>query len=139
MYNFLLESREIREKTFVETEQDILRLSIKLAEKIIGQEIKSDKKVIAELVSNALRNTKRQDKITVRVNPNDFTTVQEHFAMLSQSSRSTYVDIVPDPRVSNSGCIIESEVGTVDARLETQLRALEKALLGQTERDDINE
>lgn len=137
--NLLLESREIREKTFVETEQDILRLSVKLAEKIIGQEIKTDKKVIAEIVSNALRNTKRQDKITVRVNPNDFSTVQEHFAMLSQSSRSSFVDIVPDPKVASGGCIIESEVGTVDARLETQLRALEKALLGQTERDENNE
>lgn len=137
--NLLLESREIREKTFVETEQDILRLSVKLAEKIIGQEIKTDKKVIAEIVSNALRNTKRQDKITVRVSPNDFSTVQEHFAVLSQSSRSSFVDIVPDPKVASGGCIIESEVGTVDARLETQLRALEKALLGQTERDENKE
>jgi type III secretion protein L len=49
------------------------------------------------------------------------------------------VDIVPDPKVASGGCIIESEVGTVDARLETQLRALEKALLGQTERDENNE
>ncbi len=139
MMSYLIESREIRDKTFTETEQDILRLAVKLAEKIIGNEIKSDKKVIANIVSTALRNTKRQDKLTVRISPNDFTAVQEHFSLLSQSSRSNYVDIVPDPRVAMGGCIIESEVGTVDARLETQLRSLEKALLGQTEISETNE
>jgi flagellar biosynthesis/type III secretory pathway protein FliH len=29
--------------------------------------------------------------------------------------------------------LIESEVGTIDARLETQLRVLERALLSQSE------
>jgi type III secretion protein L len=133
MTNLLLEAREIRDKTLSDTEQDILRLAIKLAEKIIGREIKTDKTTVVDIVSNALRNAKRQDKLTIRVSQTDYATVQDKFVELSQSSRTSYVDIVPDPRVSLGGCIIESEVGTIDARLETQLRVLEKALLGQTD------
>jgi type III secretion protein L len=133
MSTLLIDSQEIRDKTLLETEQDILRLSIKLAEKIIGREIEKDKSTVVDIVSNALRNAKRQDKLTIRVSQKDYSTVQEKFTELSQSSRTSYVDIVPDPRVTLGGCIIESEVGTIDARLETQLRALEKALLGQTE------
>jgi type III secretion protein L len=129
----LIDSREIRDKTLSETEHDILSLSVKLAEKIIGREIKTDRATIVDIVSNALRNAKRQDKLTIRVSQTDYSTVQEKFVELSQSSRTSYVDIVPDPRVTLGGCIIESEVGTIDARLETQLRVLEKALLGQTE------
>jgi type III secretion protein L len=133
MTKILIDSREIRDKTLSETEQDILCLSVKLAEKIIGREIKTDKATVVDIVSNALRNAKRQDKLTIRVSQKDYSTVQEKFVELSQSSRTSYVDIVPDPRVTLGGCIIESEVGTIDARLETQLRVLEKALLGQTE------
>jgi type III secretion protein L len=133
MTKILIDSREIRDKTLSETEQDILRLAVKLAEKIIGREIKTDKSAVVDIVANALRNAKRQDKLTIRVSQKDYSTVQEKFAELSQSSRTSYVDIVPDPRVTLGGCIIESEVGTIDARLETQLRVLEKALLGQTE------
>jgi type III secretion protein L len=133
MTKILIDSREIRDKTLSETEQDILRLSVKLAEKIIGREIKTDKTAVVDIVANALRNAKRQDKLTIRVSQKDYSTVQEKFVELSQSSRTSYVDIVPDPRVTLGGCIIESEVGTIDARLETQLRVLEKALLGQTE------
>jgi type III secretion protein L len=129
----LIDSREIRDNTLSETEHDILSLSVKLAEKIIGREIKTDRATIVDIVSNALRNAKRQDKLTIRVSQTDYSTVQEKFVELSQSSRTSYVDIVPDPRVTLGGCIIESEVGTIDARLETQLRVLEKALLGQTE------
>lgn len=133
MTQMLLDAREIRDKTISETEQDILCLAVKLAEKIIGREIENNKSTVVEIVSNALRNAKRQDKLTVRVSQKDYSTVQEKFVELSQSSRTSYVDIVPDPRVTLGGCIIESEVGTIDARLETQLRVLEKALLGQTE------
>ncbi len=133
MTKILIDSREIRDKTLSETEQDILRLAVKLAEKIIGREIKTDKATVVDIVANALRNAKRQDKLTIRVSQKDYSTVQEKFVELSQSSRTSYVDIVPDPRVTLGGCIIESEVGTIDARLETQLRVLEKALLGQTE------
>jgi type III secretion protein L len=133
MTTMLIDSREIRDKAMSETEQDLLTLAVKLAEKIIGREIQNDKSTIVEIVANALRNTKRQDKLTIRVSQKDYSTVQEKFAELSRSSRTSYVDIVPDPRVTLGGCIIESEVGTIDARLETQLRVLEKALLGQTE------
>jgi type III secretion protein L len=133
MTQMLIDTREIRDKTLSETEQDLLVLAVKLAEKIIGREIKNDKATVVDIVSNALRNAKRQDKLTIRVSQTDYATVQEKFIELSQSSRTSYVDIVPDPRVTLGGCIIESEVGTIDARLETQLRVLEKALLGQTE------
>ena len=30
--------------------------------------------------------------------------------------------------MSKGGCIVETEVGTIDARLETQLKAIKKAL-----------
>jgi type III secretion protein L len=133
MTKMLIDSREIRDKTLAETEQDMLRLAVKLAEKIIGREVKIDKSTVIDIVSNALRNAKRQDKLTIRVSQKDYSTVQEKFVELSQSSRTSYIDIVPDPRVTLGGCIIESEVGTIDARLETQLRVLEKSLLGQTE------
>jgi type III secretion protein L len=42
------------------------------------------------------------------------------------------LDVVADETVGRHGCIIETAVGRVDARLETQLAALERALLQET-------
>lgn len=128
----LVESREIREKVWRETEKDLLRLAVRLAERIIGREIEKSDKTIVEIVSTALQNARQQEKLTVRVNPKDLPTLEKQTKNLG-SGRIQFIDFVADPRVASSGCMIESEVGTIDARLETQLRVLERALLSQSE------
>lgn len=128
----LIESREIREGVWRETEKDLLRLAVRLAERIVGREIEKDDKTVIEIISTALQNARQQEKLTVRVNPRDLLTVERQAERFS-SGRIQFIDFVADPRVESSGCLIESEVGTIDARLETQLRVLERALLSQSE------
>ena len=41
------------------------------------------------------------------------------------------IEIREDKSVSPGGCIVETDLGIIDARLETQLRVLEKALLAK--------
>lgn len=132
----LLDVREIRERVWRETEQDLLRLAIRLTEKILGREIKSDKTAVADIVATALQNARQQEKLTVRVNPSDLPTIEDEMKNFSRNGRTQYMDFIADPRVSEGGCLIESEVGTIDARLETQLRVLERALLSQSEGEE---
>ena len=129
----LLEVREIRERVWRETEQDLLRLSIRLTEKILGRELKTNKKAISDIVAAALQNARQQEKLTVRVNPADLPVIEKEIENLTPTGRAHFMDFVADPRVASGGCLIESEVGTIDARLETQLRVLERALLSQSE------
>ncbi len=126
---------EKRENALYQVEQDVLKLSVKLAEKIIGREIKSNKQTIADTVATAMRNVRQQERLIIRVNPADFPNVEEFKATLIHSGRFEFLDFEPDPKISSGGCVIESEVGTVDARLETQLKILERTLLRQSERD----
>jgi len=128
----LIETREIREKVWRDSEKDLLRLAVRLAERIVGREIEKDDKTIIEIISTALQNARQQEKLTVRVNPKDLPTIEKKTERFS-SGRIQFIDFVADPRVASSGCLIESEVGTIDARLETQLRVLERALLSQSE------
>lgn len=132
-YLHLLESREIRERVLRETEKDLLRLAVRLAEKIVGREIERDNKTIVNIVSTALQNARQQEKITVRVNPSDLPTIESEADKFLTGGRNNFIDFIADPRVSSGGCLIESEVGTIDARLETQIRVLERALLSQSE------
>lgn len=134
--NNLFEVREIRERVWRETEKDLLRLAVRLAEKIVGREIKKDSKTVIDIVSAALQNARQQEKITVRVNPADLPTVEAQMERFSNAARVRFLDFTADPRVSVGGCLIESEVGTIDARLETQLRVLERALVSQSEGEE---
>lgn len=132
----LLEAREMRDTALADAERDLLRLAVRLAEKIIGREIERDNAALGEIVSTALRHARQHEMLTVRVNPADLTIIQTHREKLDPSGRVRFLDIVPDPRVAHGGCVIESESGTINAQLETQLRVLERALLARAAGDE---
>lgn len=129
----LLAIKEIRLQALQEVEQDVLKLSIKLAEKIIGREVRQDETVRGEIVLNALRQARQQEMLTVRVNANDLPLVEQMRERIDSFGRAKYIDFIADQSVKEGGCIIESQSGTIDARLETQLRILENSLLARAE------
>jgi type III secretion protein L len=128
----LLAIKEERSQVFLTIERDILKLSIKLAEKIIGREIQQDESARTEIVLNALRHARQQEMLTVRVSNADLSRLEEMRESINALGRAQYIDFVADQAIVKGGCIIESASGTIDARLETQLRILENALLART-------
>ena len=94
--------------------------------KIIGD--MDDKERIVRIVRNALNSVRGQQNVTVRVAPADEEIVAQALsAMTAGSSGSAFLTIVADARLPRNSCILESELGVVDASLETQLKALENA------------
>ena len=94
--------------------------------KIIGD--LDDKERIVRIVRNALNVVRGQQKVTVRVAPADEAAVLEAMAgMTAGSSGSSFMTVIADARLERDSCIIESELGVVDASLSTQLKALENA------------
>lgn len=128
----LLMIKEERARVFKTVEEDILKLAVKLAEKVIGREIADDAGARAEIVLNALRAARQQEMLTVRVNAGDLPLLEQMRERISAFGRAQYIDFIADQTVRGSGgCIIESQSGTIDARVETQLRLLESALLAR--------
>jgi type III secretion protein L len=94
--------------------------------KIIGD--MGDKERIVAIVRNALNVVRGQQKVTVRVAPADEGAVLEAMAgMTASGSGSSFMTVIADARLERDSCIIESELGVVDASLSTQLKALENA------------
>ena len=47
------------------------------------------------------------------------------------SDETSAVEFVPSAEIMPGGCLIESASGSVDARIETQLREIERTLVGE--------
>ena len=131
MVENILAIKDERARNLVNIEQEVLRLAVKIAEKIIGEEIKHDENVRGEIVLNALRHARQQEMLTVRVSAADLPLLENMREKIDSFGRAKFIDFVADQAVKSGGCIIESASGTIDARLETQLRILEKSLLAQ--------
>lgn len=112
---------------FIEGIEDTLVSVVNQAiRKIIGD--MDDKERIVRIVRNALNSVRGQQNVTVRVAPADEEVVAQALsAMTAGSSGSAFLTIVADARLPRNSCILESELGVVDASLETQLKALENA------------
>jgi type III secretion protein L len=131
----LIAAREMRDTAMAQAERDVLRLAVKIAEKIIGREIETTDATAADIVATALREARHNERVTVRVNPADLPTIKKFRGRLDPGGRIRLLDFAPDPRVERGGCQIVTETGVIDAQLSTQLRVLEKALLARAEGD----
>lgn len=112
------------ERTLVEVIGEALR-------KIVGDMDANERIVL--VVRNALNGIRGQQTVTLRVAPDDEPAVRRDIAaLLDVSGRDNgFLRMVADPRLQRGACLLESELGVVDAGVETQLLALEKLLKAQ--------
>jgi type III secretion protein L len=88
-----------------------------------------DAELIVRVVHNALHVVRNQKQVTLRVHPDQEQAVTGRLShILSGHSAISYLEVVADHRLEAGGCILETEVGVVDASVEVQLQALEKAM-----------
>src|SRR5207342_1705778 len=107
-----------------------IALAIKMAEQIVGRAVSLAPEVMADIAGAALEACRpRGDWVRVRVHPDDAAAVTAHKqALAARAPTASALEVVADSTVGRHGCVIETAVGRVDARLETQLAALERAL-----------
>ena len=126
---------QLKEQIIEESEPVILQLSILVAEKIILREIEQTPDVIKEIVKAALRSTREYEKITIDVHPDHFLFLQGAREELKlELNGQVELLIYPDPTLSQAGCMIRTTTGTIDARIDTQLDEIKKALISVREK-----
>jgi type III secretion protein L len=108
-------------------ETQMADLVVQATEKILGA--LDDEELLKRVVHNALKVMRTQRQVTLRVAPEMVGTVQRHLVEIMAGYEGvTFVDVSPDARLGRGGCILESELGIVDASVEVQLAALRRAL-----------
>ncbi len=125
---YLNKLHALREKMFEDMEPQVVKLSFSIAEKIVGQQIEENKMAILGIVKQAL-DAAIGYKVLVRLNPSDYEKIKSQEAQLLAKVESTRtISFKADETVKVGGCMVESEVGAIDAQLDTQLNAIKKAL-----------
>ena len=113
-----------------DAEGELLRLSLKIAEQIIRSEVSLHRDVSLNIVSEAISRVSDREQIIVRVNREDaeyLKRYKDRLAGMLDGVKS--FSILEDAGVEPGGCIIETNLGFVDARISTKLKAIEEALL----------
>jgi flagellar biosynthesis/type III secretory pathway protein FliH len=115
-------------------ERLVVQLAMAIAERVVRHEVHVDPEVVLRQVQEAVRRVHGVERIIVRVHPRDVDLVRSRRAdVTAASDAAREVTVEADELVERGGCILESESGTVDAQLVTQLKNMEMALLDQDE------
>jgi flagellar biosynthesis/type III secretory pathway protein FliH len=115
-------------------EAELRALAVRIAEKILGRELRIDAAAVVDVAAEALRHAGEPRELVVRCAAEDVEALERGKPRLVERCRAAQaVRFVADDRVGRGDCIVESELGVVDARLSTQLDAIERALRGEPE------
>ncbi|MEW6605878.1 MAG: FliH/SctL family protein [bacterium] len=126
----LLKAKEERKRWFTSAEPKLVELSIKIAKKIIGQELNLDQWKITTIVKEALQAVKEQERIIIRVNADDIEKLKvRKNDLLNTLEKARDIEFKTDSEIALDGCVIETEIGRIDAQIDTQLSVIEKTLL----------
>ncbi|MCI0416135.1 type III secretion system stator protein SctL [bacterium] len=126
----MVKARTEQEQFIKNANRDLMDLAFKIAEKIIGKQLEMEPETIIGIVKQAMQTVRQSKQLTIRVHPEDAKILKENEEELQETlGRQRILDVVEDKKVHRGGCIIESEIGTVEAQLQTQLERLKKILL----------
>jgi flagellar assembly protein FliH len=119
----------VRAEYHEKLEQEMLDLIIRIAEKVIHAEIRSEEGTRTSILEAGLRKLKDSEKFLVRISPADLKAVEAVLPSLKEQNGIVgKVTLQEDPEVSEGGCVLESDQCEVDGRIEVTLRAIEEAL-----------
>lgn len=130
MHTIVEKTMEKRQEILSETEQQIVDLVLLLARKVVKVISENQKNVVTSNIIHALRKIKTKGDVTIRVNLLDVQMTTEHIKdFLGHAESVQNITVVEDISVDQGGCIVETDFGSIDARISSQLHELEQKII----------
>jgi flagellar biosynthesis/type III secretory pathway protein FliH len=106
---------------------DLIALASAVAERVIGRELTTDPTIVERVAALALERAPLESVVSVMVHPDDYGAM-ERWAAEALGAHKGQIAVVVDTAVGPGGCVIGMKSGFIDARIETQLAEIRRAL-----------
>ncbi len=111
-----------------EMQQAIIPIALKAAKKIVGREVELSDEVIVDIVASNLKPISQHKKITIFVNKKELDILEKHKGRLREIIENLEsLSIRPREDIEPGGCMIETEIGIINAQMQHRWDVLEKA------------
>lgn len=119
-----------RREMVQEARQSLLRLAVRMAEKIVRRVPMLEPSVVQAQVEAAIEQVARPCDVKVWIHPEDRPLVKQALPRaVGQLSQSEHISLREDARMERGGCVVDYGTGRIDATLQTQIDRLVEALL----------
>ena len=109
-----------------QVENEVVRLALAVAKKIVHREISIDSTIIHTLVRVALERVSEKSAVVVRLSPHDYEYMTSAHADMSKTE-GREIRFESDNSLAQGDCMIQTETGDIDARIEEEFSEVESA------------
>ena len=131
----LRQLNNIRQETYQEIETEVVELALAIARRVICHETTIDREIVVCVAREALAKVEDPGRIKIKMSPSDLQFIKKTRSQLSNMIENIdNVTFEAAENIQNGGCIIETDLGEIDARIEKQLQAVEESFRNAVER-----
>ncbi len=105
----------------------VFKVSEKIVEKILKEKLENSS-VVEKILEENLRKIIGANNIVIKLNPKDHEIIEKSSKEYFASSGISKIRFQSNDNIQIGGCFIESEIGNLDARIETQVSEILRAL-----------
>ncbi|MGA3028213.1 MAG: FliH/SctL family protein [Bryobacteraceae bacterium] len=109
-----------------EAEEELVRLALTIARRILHRELTVDPEALTGLVKAALGKIEMRDTYRVRTHPEHVAAVTRSLAQIGAPQK---IEVVADTSLEKGSAIFETGRGSLDASVETQLVEIQRGLV----------
>ena len=118
---------EFYDKIFVKHREEIARLSVEIARKILIQKVTDGDYEIESIVKEVLKKAPSRHDLVVHLNPEDYTQCQK--AQDEHNSAFNGITFVSDSNIERAECLLETSKGIVQSLIDEHLERIGQALM----------
>lgn len=128
--NAITEVETLREQITEQHLDQILRIILLVAEKVIHREFQMAPDIIIDTIRAASAHLAETDEIIVRLHPSDYEYIREIEEILgTRLTGRKAISFVEDTAIDRGGALIETELGDIDATIRSQIDLIRETLL----------
>jgi|GEM_PF-2389443 len=126
---FLEEVTRVRQEMIQSLEQEMVELSVTIAQAILQHQLSVNRESVVETVSTAMKKLNEQSYILIRVNPREVDILKKNKdrlqLLLTDRAR---LEILGDCEITPGSCRVEGDYGLVEINLQENLKEVQGVL-----------
>ena len=116
----------IKQRYLAESEEQLVRLAVAIARRILYREIQVDGEALMGLIHAATQQSQMRELNRILLNPSDLEALRPHLDRLRLPPR---VEVVADSGLERGALMLESTSGILDASIQAQLDEVERGFV----------
>jgi len=127
----LKEFEGLKQEMLKANEHFLMEMTFRIAKMVMLKELATDKDYLLRLSSELIERVGLKENITIRVNLQDRQTIEMLKAELPKTmGELKNLQIEASEQVPGGGCTVETQWNAIDASIDTQLKGIYEALMG---------